>query len=74
MPPAEFFVAGARIHAIQVGDVVTTIDQWITEGKRDFIVLTGAHGIVEMQSDAELLRINNRAGLTTPDGMPVVWI
>ena len=37
-------------------------------------MLTGAHGVVEMQSDKELLEINNRAGLTTPDGMPVVWL
>ncbi len=72
--PAEFFVAGARIHAIRVRDVVTTIDQWISSGRLDFIVLTGAHGIVEMQSDHELLKINNLAGLTTPDGMPVVWL
>jgi N-acetylglucosaminyldiphosphoundecaprenol N-acetyl-beta-D-mannosaminyltransferase len=74
MPPAEFFVAGVRIHAIRVGDVVTTVDQWISSRRLDFIVLTGAHGIVEMQSDRELLAINNRAGLTTPDGMPVVWL
>ena len=37
-------------------------------------MLTGAHGVVEMQSDDELRAINNAAGLTTPDGMPVVWV
>jgi N-acetylglucosaminyldiphosphoundecaprenol N-acetyl-beta-D-mannosaminyltransferase len=70
----EFLVAGVRIHAIRVADVVSTIDAWITEGRKDFIVLTGAHGVVEMQSDKELRDINNRAGLTTPDGMPIVWL
>src|SRR5689334_21714331 len=74
MRPAEFRFAGVRIHAICVDDVVQTIGQWISAKHRDFIVLTGAHGIVEMQSDQRLLGINNRAGLTTPDGMPVVWV
>lgn len=74
MLPAEFLVADVRIHAIRVADVVSTIDQWISARRSDYIVLTGAHGVVEMQSDRELLEINNRAGLTTPDGMPVVWL
>jgi N-acetylglucosaminyldiphosphoundecaprenol N-acetyl-beta-D-mannosaminyltransferase len=82
MPPPElvfpvfdvFFVAGVRIHAIRVADVVSTIAEWISASRRDYIVLTGAHGVVEMQSDPELLEINNRAGLTTPDGMSVVWL
>jgi N-acetylglucosaminyldiphosphoundecaprenol N-acetyl-beta-D-mannosaminyltransferase len=69
-----FFVAGVRVHAIRVADVVSTIDAWIAARRPDYIVLTGAHGVVEMQSDSELREINNRAGLTTPDGMPVVWI
>jgi N-acetylglucosaminyldiphosphoundecaprenol N-acetyl-beta-D-mannosaminyltransferase len=74
MPPPEFSIAGVRIHAIRVADAVAAIDEWVSTGRRDFIVLTGAHGVVEMQSDPELRAINNRAGLTTPDGMPVVWI
>jgi N-acetylglucosaminyldiphosphoundecaprenol N-acetyl-beta-D-mannosaminyltransferase len=77
MPAADFprfFIAGVRIHALRVSDVVSTIGEWIVSRRRDYIVLTGAHGVVEMQSDKELLAINNRAGLTTPDGMPVVWL
>jgi len=70
----EFYVAGARIHAIRVADAVSTIADWVSSGRRDYIVLTGAHGVVEMQTDPTLLEINNRAGLSTPDGMPVVWL
>jgi N-acetylglucosaminyldiphosphoundecaprenol N-acetyl-beta-D-mannosaminyltransferase len=72
-PPA-FEVAGVKINAVTVDDVVDVIDRWIRERRRDYIVLTGAHGVVEMQSDPELREINNRAGVTTPDGMPVVWL
>jgi len=28
---------------------------------------------MESQRDPQLLRIHNRSGLTTPDGMPMVW-
>jgi N-acetylglucosaminyldiphosphoundecaprenol N-acetyl-beta-D-mannosaminyltransferase len=70
----EFFVSGVRIHAIRVADAVSTIDDWISRKHQDYVVLTGAHGVVEMQSDAALREINNRAGLTTPDGMSVVWV
>ena len=47
----SFLVAGVRIHAIRVADVVSTIDEWIAARHPDYIVLTGAHGVVEMQSD-----------------------
>jgi N-acetylglucosaminyldiphosphoundecaprenol N-acetyl-beta-D-mannosaminyltransferase len=35
--------------------------------------VTGVHGVMESQRDADLLRIHNASGLTTPDGMPMVW-
>ncbi|MCB0490373.1 MAG: WecB/TagA/CpsF family glycosyltransferase [Cyclobacteriaceae bacterium] len=50
------------------------MEYWIQTGLQDYVVLTGAHGIVEMQSDRELMMINNKAGLVTPDGMPEVWL
>ena len=31
------------------------------------------HGILESQSDRALRDIHRRAGLVTPDGMPLVW-
>ncbi len=72
--PAEFHIAGVKINAIRVADLVSIVNGWIADGRREYVVLTGAHGIVEMQGDAELRAINNRAALVTPDGMPVVWI
>jgi N-acetylglucosaminyldiphosphoundecaprenol N-acetyl-beta-D-mannosaminyltransferase len=36
--------------------------------------VTGAHGVISSRTDAELRSIYNRAGLVTPDGMPVVWM
>lgn len=69
-----FEVAGVKINALRVRDVVEVVDEWIRTDRRDYVVLTGAHGVVEMQADAELRAINNAAGLVTPDGMPIVWL
>ena len=39
-----------------------------------FVTVTGVHGVVESQHDEELKRIHNRSFLSTPDGMPMVWM
>lgn len=70
----SFEVMGVKINAVCVADLPPLFDAWIRARHRTYVVLTGAHGVVEMQDDAELRRINNASGLTTPDGMPVVWI
>ena len=39
-----------------------------------YVCVTGVHGVMESQDDPELRDIHNRAGLVTPDGMPLVWL
>lgn len=39
-----------------------------------YITVTGVHGVIASQSDVELKRIHNRSFLSTPDGMPLVWL
>lgn len=39
-----------------------------------FVTITGVHGVVESQHDEQLKRIHNRSYLSTPDGMPMVWM
>lgn len=41
--------------------------------EQHYVCVTGVHGVMESQRDPELLRIHNASGLTTPDGMPMVW-
>jgi N-acetylglucosaminyldiphosphoundecaprenol N-acetyl-beta-D-mannosaminyltransferase len=70
----SYEVLGVRIHAVDAGSAAEVILRWVADGHREYVVLTGAHGVVEMQNDPELRAINNAAGMTTPDGMPVVWL
>ena len=46
----------------------------LTAGKQGYVTITGVHGVMESQRDSELKTIHNRSFLTTPDGMPMVWL
>jgi N-acetylglucosaminyldiphosphoundecaprenol N-acetyl-beta-D-mannosaminyltransferase len=70
----RFYVLGVRIDAVNFSSLLEFVKEAIEKKRKTYIVLTGAHGIVEMQKDKQLLRINNQAGLVTPDGMPEVWL
>jgi len=52
---------------------LTEITRWIEAGEQHYVCVTGVHGVMESRDDPELAGIHNRSGLTTPDGMPMVW-
>jgi N-acetylglucosaminyldiphosphoundecaprenol N-acetyl-beta-D-mannosaminyltransferase len=66
-------VLGVLVSAIDLPTAVTRIEHWIETGARDYVCVTGVHGVMESQRDPALKEIHNRAGMTTPDGMPLVW-
>lgn len=67
-------VLGVNVSAINMRDAVATVEAWIASRSHNYVCITGAHGVIESQTDEELRQIHNRAGLVTPDGMPLVWI
>lgn len=69
----SFKILGVKINVLTINSLFQEINRWIKEDNSNYIVLTGVHGIIEMQNNKELLEINNNAGLVTPDGMPTVW-
>jgi N-acetylglucosaminyldiphosphoundecaprenol N-acetyl-beta-D-mannosaminyltransferase len=70
----RFNVLGVGISAICMADALATIEAWITARRPNYVCITGVHGVMESQSDRELRDIHNRAGMVTPDGMPLVWL
>ena len=72
-PIPRIDVLGVGISAINMKMAVDEITRWIDEGEHHYVCVTGVHGVMESQRDPELLRIHNESGLTTPDGMPMVW-
>jgi len=73
-PPARVNILGVGVSAISLPQAVSILEQWIAERTQRYVCVTGVHGVMESQSDQELRRIHNEAGLVTPDGMPLVWI
>lgn len=67
-------VLGVEVSAINMPLALAILDGWRSAGERKYVCVSGVHGIIESQRDAELRRIHNRAGMVTPDGMPLVWV
>lgn len=66
-------ILGVGVSAINMPMALELIDQWISNGDHQYICVTGVHGIIESQRDPRIRDAHNRSGLTTPDGMPLVW-
>lgn len=66
-------VLGVRVSAIDLESAVDRIGGWIESGHREYVCVTGVHGVVESLQQPDLIGIHNEAGMVTPDGMPLVW-
>lgn len=70
-----------RVNVLGVGispvNMTTALDQiaaWIETGQRTYVCFCTVNTIMECRRSEELRRIVNRAGMVTPDGMPLVWL
>ncbi len=73
-PPPRYNVLGVGVSALtlaQARDLVLGV-----RGRRrcGYICCGTAHGLTAARSDPALRRIFNESWLTTPDGMPLVWL
>lgn len=71
--PARVDVLGVHVSCIDRPMAVENIARWIQDREQHYVCVTGVHGVMESQSDPALRQIHNESGLTTPDGMPLVW-
>ena len=67
-------ILGVGVHALNMGSAVDILDDAATNGTKGYVTVTGVHGIMEAQDDPSFKRVLNSSLLTTPDGMPTVWI
>lgn len=73
MAPREN-ILGIGVSAINMDDAVEIISNWIDKAERQYVCVTGVHGIMESRRSERIRQIHNAAGLVTPDGMPLVWL
>ena len=67
-------ILGVGISAINMDMALAQIEEWIARREQHYVCVATVHGIMECQRDPSLGRIFNGSGLTTPDGMPLVWL
>jgi N-acetylglucosaminyldiphosphoundecaprenol N-acetyl-beta-D-mannosaminyltransferase len=66
-------VLGVGVTPVNLLQTVEILKKWRAEGRREYVLCTSVHGVVEAQRDPEIRSALNRSGLTTEDGMPLVW-
>lgn len=67
-------ILGIGISAINMDTAVGTIARWIEMADRQYICVTGVHGVMESRRSDAIRDAHNAAGMVTPDGMPLVWL
>jgi N-acetylglucosaminyldiphosphoundecaprenol N-acetyl-beta-D-mannosaminyltransferase len=66
-------ILGVGITPVHLAQAVAALEQWRQEDRREYVCCVSVHGLVEAQRDPEVRAALNRAGLSTEDGMPLVW-
>jgi N-acetylglucosaminyldiphosphoundecaprenol N-acetyl-beta-D-mannosaminyltransferase len=67
-------VLGVGISAINLDLAMAAVAEALERKTKGYVCVTGVHGVSEAQVDPAFRAILNRSFLTTPDGMPMVWM
>jgi N-acetylglucosaminyldiphosphoundecaprenol N-acetyl-beta-D-mannosaminyltransferase len=67
-------ILGVGVSALNMELALRKTELLLDRGEQGYICVTGVHGIMEAQSDLQFRYILNHSFLTTPDGMPTVWL
>lgn len=65
---------GVGLSPISLRQAVLEIMRWVERGERRYVCLATVHGVMECRRNPGLRAIYNASGLTTSDGMPLVWL
>ena len=71
---ARVNILGVGVTALNMEIALNETESLLQRGDQGYVCVTGVHGIMEAQSDEQFRDILNRSFLTTPDGMPTVWL
>lgn len=74
VPTDRLDVLGVGLSPVNMEMAAAELHRWVVEGRRDYVMLTGMHGVMEAVRDPVVRAAYNGAGLSLPDGMPMVWL
>lgn len=73
--PPRMNLLGVGVSAINMTRTLQIIHGLVeNRGTGKYICVTPAHSIMDAYHDPQVRHIYNHSGLTTPDGMPLVWL
>ena len=67
-------ILGVGVSAINMPQALQAIEGWMDARTPQYVCVTPAHAVMECHDHPELKSIYNQSGLTTPDGMSIVWL
>jgi len=67
-------ILGVRIANTNLDKACRRIKEWIDSGEKTYVCVAPVSTVMDCQRDPEYRAIVNSAGMTTPDGMPLVWL
>ena len=67
-------ILGVGVSAISLTEAVDRSLALVEQERRGYVCVTGVHGVMEAQDNKQFRQILNRSFLTTPDGVPTVWL
>lgn len=67
-------ILGIGISAITMAQALDQISNWIEQQSLHYVSLCTVHTVMEGQRDPAMRQALKGAGLTAPDGMPLVWL
>jgi N-acetylglucosaminyldiphosphoundecaprenol N-acetyl-beta-D-mannosaminyltransferase len=67
-------ILGVRINAINMAQALDIIGGWLDQREPHYVCVTPAHVIMDCCWNPSLKGVINGSGLTTPDGMSIVWL
>jgi N-acetylglucosaminyldiphosphoundecaprenol N-acetyl-beta-D-mannosaminyltransferase len=67
-------ILGVQISAVNMDQALGTIGGWLKRREPNYVCVTPAHVIMDCHWNPELRGLFNHSGLTTPDGMSIVWL
>jgi N-acetylglucosaminyldiphosphoundecaprenol N-acetyl-beta-D-mannosaminyltransferase len=72
--PTDYYLLGTKVSVTDIDKASRDIIDNITKGFKGYVCVAPASTIVECYKDPSLKDIINKSFITTPDGMPLVWI
>ncbi len=67
-------ILGLNVSALDMEMALELLDFWLSKSSPQYVCVTPAHSIMDAYNRPELRSIFNASGMTTPDGMAVVWL